>query len=464
MSSTTDAAPPEPDSPPATGADPFEAARQRAGAALPAGDGAAARSAAPARPEAPAAGQPARRSGTGFVTVLAMSLLAAAGGAAGGAALMSRPQLLAGLGITLPGAAGTDASRLAGLQADLEALRERLGRLETRVPSAVQPAQAGGPPPGAVPGAEPGPQPAATSAPAPAVAQLPAPGPAAPAPDIAPLRQELAGFAGRLTAIETRLAALDPTGSGGAMIAGLQADVARLRVAVQQLEAQAASGPPVAATLAVLSLVEAAGGPAPFVPAFESARAAIPGLPELAALEPFARSGAPTRTQLEQRFAGLAPAVAQMQAQTESGTGITGWFQRLFANMVRVERADAAAGTGPAAALARARARLEEGDLAGALREMETITPAPDPVRAWVAGARARLDLEAALAAVRGAVQRPAASASASASASAARPVTAQPVPTVPGPAAPEPVSDSPAVAPPPAGSGPAAPTQGPGR
>jgi hypothetical protein len=274
-------------------------------------------------------------------------------------------------------------------------------------------------------------------------------------------RQELAALGGRITAIETRLAALDPTGAGGALIAALQTDVATLKVLVQQLQAQAASTPSVGVTLAVLSLVEAASGPGAFVPEFEALRAALPPTPELAALEPLARTGAPTRTQLEQRFAALGPAVRAQQTASADTGGIGGWFQRLFASMVRVERAADAAGTGPQGALARAAAALDQSDLSGALREIDTIVPAPDAVRAWTAGARARLELEARLAALRGAVQRPASPAT-GAPAPAAMPAAAPSMTPAPAPApapALAPAAAAPSAAPPAAGT-----PQGPGR
>lgn len=238
--------------------------------------------------------------------------------------------------------------------------------------------------------------------------------------------------------METRLAALDPTGAGGAVIASLQTDIATLKVLVDQLQSRTSAAPPPGLTMAVLALTEASNGSAAFLPEFEAIRAAAPDLPGLAALEPLARIGVPTRNQLEQRFATLQPAVDAMVLDAESEGGIAGWFRRLMASLVRVERADAAEGTGPKAALARARQRMEEGDLAGALREVDTIVPMPDPVRTWATGARSRLELEARLAALRVAAQRPQ---GAPASAAAATLPAATPAPA---PAAPPPASQQP--------------------
>lgn len=394
---------------------------------------------------------PVRRGGggAGILGLVVMGVLAAAGGAVGGAVLVSQPQLTRQLGLT-PVAAVADADlirRVTAAEADIGTLRQQIARLESRLPGgattapsapattapATQPAGANPAPAGAT-AAAPAPTPPADPASPPV---QPAPAPAAPV-DFGPLRAELAGLAGRITAMETRLAALDPTGAGGAVIASLQADIATLKVLVDQLQSRTSAAPPPGLTMAVLALTEAGNGSAAFLPEFEAIRAAAPDLPGLAALEPLARIGVPTRTQLDQRFATLQPAVDAMVLDAESEGGIAGWFRRLMASLVRVERADAAEGTGPKAALARAQQRMDEGDLAGALREVDTIVPMPDPVRTWANGARARLELEARLAALRVAAQRPQ---GAPASAAAATLPAASPAPA---PAAPPPALQQP--------------------
>lgn len=373
---------------------------------------------------------PVRRGGggAGIVGLVVMGVLAAAGGAVGGAVLVSQPQLTRQLGLT-PVAAVADADlirRVTAAEADIGTLRQQIVRLEARLPGGATTAPsapattapATTAPATTAPATQPtGQAPAPAGAPAAPPATAPPSGTASPsgqpaatpaAPvDFGPLRAELAGLAGRITAMETRLAALDPTGAGGAVIASLQADIATLKVLVDQLQSRTSAAPAPGLTMAVLALTEASNGSAAFLPEFEAIRAAAPDLPGLAALEPLARIGVPTRNQLDQRFATLQPAVDAMVLDAESEGGIAGWFRRLMASLVRVERADAAEGTGPKAALARAQQRMDEGDLAGALREVDTIVPMPDPVRTWATGARARLELEARLAALRVAAQRP---------------------------------------------------------
>jgi hypothetical protein len=67
---------------------------------------------------------------------------------------------------------------------------------------------------------------------------------------------------------------------------------------------------------------------------------------------------------------------------------------------VRVRRVDAApTGSEPDAVLARAEAALDEGNLAGAVKEVEALPPAArEPLAPWLETARARLSADATVA------------------------------------------------------------------
>jgi hypothetical protein len=247
-----------------------------------------------------------------------------------------------------------------------------------------------------------GPKPAPQAA-APVDPTAPAP---APPVDTAALDGELKGVSGRVTAIETRLAALDPTGAGGAIIASLQAEIAGLKIMVQTLQSQAAQAPSPGVTFAVINLVEAASRPGPFWPEFETIRAALPGLPEVAALEDFARKGVPTRTLLQERFAALEPAIVASDRAAQKESGFWGWIKGFFADLVRVEKVADVNGTSAQSSLLRAKVKLDQGDLAAAVEEVKAISPAPAVAAEWIEGAQNRLTLESRLAAVRGAVER----------------------------------------------------------
>jgi hypothetical protein len=393
--------------------DPFKAAAQRvqprqepAKPATPAGEPFAAMSSAPDKP--------VRRGGVGFLTALVMSLLATAGGAYLALFAQSRPDLLRAAGISAlvpaPAVPSAITSELAGLSAKIAAIETQVSTLRQTgatpaVPPVVPGSQPAAVPPASTASGTPGQDAGAVSGPAPGAAPV-GNAPNGPVQDFGGLKAQIDGVSGRVTAIETRLAALDPTGAGGAIIAGLQTEIANLKAVVANLQQQAANAPSPGVTFAVVSLAEAANRPGPFLPEFEAVRAAMPNVPEVAMLEPLARSGAPTRALLLERFAALAPAVAQMSQPQAGQGGFFAWFKSLFSEMVKVQPAATTTDSGPAAILMRAKTKLDQGDLAGAVVDVRGVAPAPDEVRAWIAGAEKRLEIEAKVAALRGAVER----------------------------------------------------------
>ncbi|MCU0882919.1 MAG: mitofilin family membrane protein [Hyphomonadaceae bacterium] len=384
-----------------------------------------------------------RRGGIGLMTATALSTLAAVGGAYLALFIQARPDLMVSTGLArvLP-QSDTAAVVEPAVTDRIAALETDLSKLEARVAAMAQATPQGSAPQGAAPqGAAPqAPAPAAASPASPAAPASPTvkasppgtsgptpPGPTSRQAEVAPgtpaqqaqavpptqapalvpgpTTTELAALGGRVTAIETRLAALDPTGAGGAVIAGLQTEIATLKVLVARLQGQVDSAPPARVTMAVVALAEAASRNGPFLQEFEAVRAALPALPEATSLQELARTGAPSRTLLAERFTGLAPAIAALDAQSRDEGGLTGWFRSIIAGLIRVEEPPTTEGTGSTALLTRAKLKLDQGDLAGAIAEVGGITPQPDAVRAWLAGAKARLELERKLAALRGAVE-----------------------------------------------------------
>lgn len=408
--------------------------------------------ASPPEPARPATGG---RAGIGFFTATVMSTIAAVGGAYLALFVQARPDLMASTGIArvLPSAAQTQtavdpalADRLAALETNLSALEARLAA----APGLSAPATAA--PAATVPAVSAPVTPAAkgATAPAPAVSTAPKAGaPAAPAvsPPAAAAAiatpgvsaTDLAALGGRVTAIETRLAALDPTGAGGAVIAGLQTEIATLKVLVAQLQEKVAATPPAGVTLAVIALADAATRNGPFVTEFEAVRAALPGVAEASALETLARTGAPSRALLSERFSGLAASIAASEKLAQEDGGLVGWFRSILSNLIRVEEPVTAEGKTSGAVLERARIKLEQGDLAGAVDDVTGIESKTEAVTAWINGAKARLELEQKVAALRGAVEsgayaRPAAAVAQDAAGPTAPASDAPVVGVIPGP------------------------------
>jgi uroporphyrinogen-III synthase len=203
-------------------------------------------------------------------------------------------------------------------------------------------------------------------------------------------------------ALEGRIAALEQAAS----TAGDRATGnAALALAVNQLQQALAGQRPFAAELAALSEV-AAGDP--------EARALSAAI---ATLTPQAETGVPTLVELRAGFPDIARAVVAAARAETAATAVAeaapgtepeatpGWLDAAMLKLselvsVRPVGEDVE-GDDAAARVARAEAVLAKGDLSGAVAELDGLTgKAAEAAAPWLADARARLDAEAALAAL----------------------------------------------------------------
>jgi hypothetical protein len=222
------------------------------------------------------------------------------------------------------------------------------------------------------------------------------------------LAQDVARIGAAPTAVEALVA----------RVAQLEADslqAKRLADRVREIDAAAVeqrqqAGDTVATALAVNQLHLALRGSGPFAAALNSLQA-VAGDDEavrvaVETLGPLAAAGVPTTEQLRARFPAVASAVARAKAAVAGG----GWAERTLnsiTSLVAIRRTGeaAVAGGGTDAALARAEAALDAGDLAAAVDAVAAIEgPVADAAGRWLADARARLAAEEALAALQGRV------------------------------------------------------------
>jgi len=214
--------------------------------------------------------------------------------------------------------------------------------------------------------------------------------------DAAALERKIADLAQRNAALEKRLAAVagrlsKEIAALGARKAGAAARGAGLVLAVGQLR----------------EALRGSGGYADELAAVRALAGDDPTLTEpLATLARHAETGVATRAALRARFSALADRLVRAAVIPPEGN----WVQRTLArlgSLVTVRPVGEVAGETAEAIVARAETRLEAGDLAAAVAELEALKGAPAKLaEPWLEDARARLavDRAAAALAARGAV------------------------------------------------------------
>ncbi len=220
-------------------------------------------------------------------------------------------------------------------------------------------------------------------------------------PGLARLKGAVAALEGRLEGLEAiagtdgleaRVEATDRAAAeAGADAERALAELAALRDAVGDLARAGAAGE--SAKLAVARLRFAVDSGAPFKEELEALRAA--GGPAFGAWTARAEQGLPTADALARRFKELARA---RTLRPEGATG-TPWLDDVVGRLSEVVSVRKVSkdlpGEGANAALGRAEAHVEEGDLAGAVAALGG--DAPPPFADWLAVARERLAANAEL-------------------------------------------------------------------
>ena len=216
------------------------------------------------------------------------------------------------------------------------------------------------------------------------------------APQAAPAAQAAVSQGFAAPAIDTPDVAAPPAPSPSADVGRLEARIALLESG--QRRTLDAAG----AALAAASLTEAAQGGEPFADAVAALERVLPPSPEVRALERLARQGAPTVAGLAAGFDDLAGRASVAAHEPGPDAGALARLQHALSRVVTIRQVGSTTGNGPDAVLARAQARLDAGDLAGALRALDALPPSARPVlAAWRAEAERRAEIDRLVAAVR---------------------------------------------------------------
>ena len=191
--------------------------------------------------------------------------------------------------------------------------------------------------------------------------------------------------------VKAKVAALAEAGTGGqfADLTALTDRVAKLEAEIDKSMAGTKSA---AAAIAFANLRAAVAQGRPYATELATIKSFIPDPGDLGPLPAYADKGIPTVPQLARSFAPSRDAALAAAAPAPSGSLI----DRLLASastLIKVKRVDeAATGDSPSAVLARAEALLDKGDLAGSVKQIETLDGAPrEAFSTWLDQAHARL-------------------------------------------------------------------------
>lgn len=211
--------------------------------------------------------------------------------------------------------------------------------------------------------------------------------PAVPAP-VAPVQPAPAPTA-------TPSADTPPTGSS-VQFNALADRVDRVEGGQQRLSRAAASA------LAAAALTDAADTSHAFDQDLAALAPVLPSSADVQALSAYARTGAPTVSGLAREWPDVAARAAlAARARTEGGR----WIDRIaqaIASVMTVRRIDSVEGKGTDAILARATRRVDDGDLSGALAELDALPPAArEATAAWRVRAERRIDIDRRVGAIR---------------------------------------------------------------
>ena len=154
------------------------------------------------------------------------------------------------------------------------------------------------------------------------------------------------------------------------------------------------------AAFAVSAASDASSHSGPFQESYASLQALLPQDPNVLALEPLSRTGAPTRAELRDRFSHLDIEIVRASQQAQAGSGFWGRIQAMLAQWIVVRRTgegDTAAGI-----VDRADQRVAADDLDGAVQQLSRLTgQARATAQPWINDAQRRIEIDRRLAAIR---------------------------------------------------------------
>ena len=204
--------------------------------------------------------------------------------------------------------------------------------------------------------------------------------------------------------LKAKIGALAELGTGdsaatGPALAALTERLAKLEAALPELAAAIGKenngAKSAAAAIAFANLRAAVSDGRPYAAELDTISALVPSVGDLGVLPAYAEKGIPTVTDLTRSFA-VAREGAQVATAPAASGSLVDTLMASAQSLVTIKRIDEpTTGQSPGAALARAKAALDKGDLAAAVKEVETLDGAPrEAFAAWLGQAHARLSAD----------------------------------------------------------------------
>ena len=156
------------------------------------------------------------------------------------------------------------------------------------------------------------------------------------------------------------------------------------------------------AALAAASLSQASDTGRPFVSDLDTLARTLPYPHEVDALRALSERGAPPRAVLVAEFPDMARRAAYASRDPVQGSGWLAQMAHAMGALFTVRRTDQTSGSSPDAILARAEHRLNDGDLDGAVHELDALPPkGRDAAAPWRDRASRRVQIQNRVAAIR---------------------------------------------------------------
>jgi hypothetical protein len=217
---------------------------------------------------------------------------------------------------------------------------------------------------------------------------------------LAQMRSDLAELKAKLGALaEAELSGGEPSDLGPEM-AALTARIAKIESTLPELAGaidKDASGAKAAViAIAFANLRAAVSDGRPYAPELDTVSTLAPSVGDLGILPAYAETGIPTLPALARAFIAARDNALMVSTAAPAGGSLVDSLMASAQSLVKIRRIDEQpTGEGPAAALARAKTALDQGDLATAVKDVEMLDDtAREAFSAWLGQAHARLGAE----------------------------------------------------------------------